>query len=59
MTRSSRAIAAVTAGFLPALVAFVVLLLIDSDWPAALISSLIIGIGLSIVMWIRFGKRTR
>lgn len=57
MTGSSRAAAAITAGFLPALVAFVVLWLIDADWPAALISSLIIGVGLSIVMWIRFGKR--
>lgn len=57
MTNTSRAAAAITSGFLPALVAFIVLLLVDGNWPAALISALIIGVGLSIVMWFRLGKR--
>lgn len=57
MERSSRAVAAITSGFLPALVAFIVLWIIDRDVTAALVTAAIIWAGMSVVMWYRFGKR--
>lgn len=51
--------AAVSAGLVPAIVAFIVLFVIDRDVVAALVTAAIVWIGLSIVMWVRFGKVRR
>lgn len=57
MTTSVRLAAAVASGLMPAIVAFVVLAIVDDDVNAALVTALIIWIGLAVVMWIRFGRR--
>ena len=56
MTTATRLAAAITSGLVPAIVAFVVLAVVDDDVNAALVTALIIWIGLAIVMWIRFGR---
>lgn len=57
MTGAPRMAAAITAGVTPAIVAFVVLLVVDGEWPAALVTALIVWVALSAVMWARFGRR--
>ena len=57
MTTSSRAVAAITAGLMPAIVAFVVLMVIDGDVTASLVTAIIVWLGMTAVMWVRFGKR--
>lgn len=57
MTTSARLAAAISSGMIPAIVAFVVLIVADSSVDAAIVASLIIWIGLAAVMWIRFGRR--
>jgi hypothetical protein len=37
-------------------VAFVVLMVVDGDVSASLVTALIVGIALSTVMWFRFGR---
>lgn len=59
MDTSPRMAAAISSAFLPALVAFIVLWIIDRDVIAALVTAAIIWIGMSIVMWYRFGKRAK
>jgi len=59
METSPRVAAAISSGFVPAVVAFVVLWIIDRDVMAALVTALIIWVGMSVVMWYRFGKRAR
>lgn len=54
-----RVAAAISSGFLPALVAFIVLWIIDRNMTAALVTAAIIWAGMSVVMWYRFGKRDR
>lgn len=58
MTPSVRRTAAISSGFVPALVAFIVLWVIDRDVTAALVTAAIVWAGMSVVMWYRFGKRT-
>jgi len=57
VTTSTRAAAAITSGLMPALVAFVVLMFIDGDLTASLITGIIVWVGMTAVMWVRFGKR--
>lgn len=57
MTTSVRLAAAVASGLMPAIVAFVVLMVVESDLSAALVTALIIWAGLAVVMWVRFGRR--
>jgi len=57
METTPRAVAAISSGFMPALVAFIVLWIIDRDVTAALVTAAIIWIGMSALMWYRFGKR--
>jgi hypothetical protein len=57
MTTSARLAAAISSGLIPAIVAFVVLIVADSSVDAAIVAALIIWIGLAAVMWIRFGRR--
>lgn len=57
MTTSTRVTAAVTSGLMPAIVAFVVLMFIDGDLTASLITGIIVWVGMTAVMWVRFGKR--
>jgi hypothetical protein len=59
MTTSARLAAAITSGLFPAIVAFVVLMVIDGDVNASLITAVIIWLGMTAVMWVRFGKRSR
>jgi hypothetical protein len=59
MTGASRAAAAISAGVLPAIVAFLVLIVVDGDRTAALVTALIVWIGLSAAMWVRFGRPGR
>jgi hypothetical protein len=56
MTGTPRMAAAISAGVLPAVVAFVVLMVVDGDVSASLVTALIVGIALSTVMWFRFGR---
>jgi hypothetical protein len=37
----------------------VVLLVVDGEWPAALVTAAIVWIALSAVMWARFGRPQR
>lgn len=57
MTTSSRIVAAITSGLVPAVVAFVVLMVIDGDVTASLVTGIIVWVGMAAVMWVRFGKR--
>jgi len=57
VTTSTRAAAAITSGLMPAIVAFVVLMFIDGDLTASLITGIIVWVGMTAVMWVRFGKR--
>ena len=57
MTTSSRLVAAVTAGLMPAIVAFVVLMVIEGDVTASLVTAVIVWLGMTAVMWMRFKKR--
>jgi hypothetical protein len=59
MSGAPRAAAAISAGILPAIVAFVVLLVVDGDRTAALVTALIVWIGISAAMWVRFGRSGR
>ena len=55
MTGTPRLAAAISAGLVPAIVACAVLLVIDGGLVPALATALIVWIGLSAVMWRRFG----
>ena len=58
MTTSARLSAAITSGLVPAIVAFVVLMVIDDgDVTASLVTAVIVWVGMTAVMWVRFGKR--
>ncbi|HEV2072160.1 MAG TPA: histidine phosphatase family protein [Thermomicrobiales bacterium] len=57
MTTSARLAAAISSGMIPAIVAFVVLIVADSSVNAAIVAALIIWIGLAAAMWVRFGRR--
>lgn len=57
MTTLVRLVAAISSGLIPAIVAFVVLMVVESDLSAALVTALIIWAGLAVVMWVRFGRR--
>ena len=59
MTTSARLAAAITSGLVPAIVAFVVLMVIDGDVTASLVTGLIVWVGMTAVMWVRFGKRNQ
>lgn len=56
MTTSVRLAAAISSGLIPAIVAFAVLMVVESDLNAALVTALIIWIVLAVVMWVRFGR---
>lgn len=57
MTPTARLSAAITAGLIPAIVAFVVLMVIDGDLNASIVTALIVWFGMTAVMWARFGRR--
>lgn len=57
MTTSSRLVASIVAGLMPAIVAFLVLMVIDGDVTASLVTAVIVWLGMTAVMWVRFGKR--
>ncbi len=59
LTGTPRVAAAISAGVVPAIVAFVVLLVIDGDWVAALVTAMIVWAALAAVMWVRFGRPQR
>ena len=59
LTGAQRMAAAISAGVVPAIVAFVVLLVIDGDRVAALVTALIVWAALAAVMWVRFGRPQR
>jgi hypothetical protein len=57
LTPSARFSAALTSGLIPAIVAFVVLMVIDGDLNASLVTAIIVWLGMTAVMWVRFGRR--
>ena len=59
LTGSPRLAAAISAGLVPAIVAFFVLYVIDGDLTASLVTAAIVWAGLSAVMWVRFGHGRR
>ena len=56
MTTSARLAAAIASGLMPAIVAFVVLMVVGSNLNTALVAGLIIWVGLALMMWVRFGR---
>ncbi len=57
MNSSTRITAAIVAGLLPAVVAFIVMMVINGNIGASLVTAAIIGVGMAIISWVRYGSR--
>lgn len=57
MNASTRLTAAIVAGLLPAVVAFIVMMVVNGNPRAALVTAMIIGVGMAVISWMRYGSR--